>query len=121
MASLDLPPPGSGLGAPSPSAVDSQIAAAAAKAEADFLVLVVGIVRKALARGQAPDHIRRGVVAHFLQEPTLRNSDVYEQEWVVSGIQRAIEAGLSQGPAPRPRPRAATPPDSRELEVRRDA
>jgi hypothetical protein len=67
------------------------------------------------------DQIRRGVVAHFLLEPTLRGADAYEQEWVVSGIQRAIEAGLSLGPAPRPRPRAGLPPDSRDLEVRQDA
>ena len=75
------------------------VEAEARAAEAEFHALVFDLVRQAKGRGEAPDQVRKRLVKHFLDEPTLRQADMHEQERVVVGLQRAIEEAL-ECPAP---------------------
>ncbi len=86
--------------------VGRRIETGAVDAEAEFHELVAQLARKALGAGEAPEGVRRRIVAYFLDEPTFRQADPYEQERVLVGLQGAIEVGLRLG--------ARTPPESAE-------
>src|SRR5690349_372754 len=73
----------------------ARIAARAAEAEASFHALVARLVREAIGRGETSVEIRERLVKYFLEEPALREADLYEQERVVAGIHRAIDAALA--------------------------